>query len=110
MCVSSPPSQSDARIERQFDTLGLGIVIQQATLTGKGMTASQIARSSGAPLETVRRNIHNYIEVGNLTVIEDPNDSRATRVLYREPERVDAFFRTIAEDLDSLDWAALNLI
>lgn len=88
----------------------IAIVIQQATLTGKGMTASQIARSSGAPLETVRRNIHNYIEVGNLTVIEDPNDSRATRVLYREPERVEAFFRTITDDLDSLDWAALNLL
>lgn len=87
----------------------MAIVIQQATLAGTGMTASQIARQSGAALETVRRYIQNYVDLDNLKMIEDPDDSRASRVLYTDAVQVDQMLRTIAADLDTLDWQALNV-
>ena len=88
----------------------MAIMILQASLTGTGMTPSQIARQSGAPLENVRRHVKTYIENGNLQVIEDPNDSRASLVLYKDPERIAQVFEAIADRLNSADWSAFNLL
>jgi hypothetical protein len=85
------------------------IVIQQATVTGRGMTASEIATQSGAPMETVRRYIQSYMEIGNLRAIEDPDDHRKTRVLYRDPDMVDTVLESIWADLEQVDWSQLNL-
>jgi hypothetical protein len=73
------------------------------------LTASEIARQSGAPLENVRRYIQTYMEMGHLTTIQDPDDSRKTRVLYKDPESVDAVLGTIWMDLQQLDWRQFNL-
>ena len=88
----------------------IAIIILQASLTGTGTTQSPIARQSGAPLENVRRHIKAYIEAGNLEMIEDPNDSRASRVLYKNPERTAQVFEAIAGRLNCVDWPAFNLL
>jgi hypothetical protein len=87
----------------------MAVVIQQATKSGIGLTGSEIAKQSGAPLENVRRYIQTYTEMGNLTTIQDPDDSRKTRVLYRDPDKVDAVFESIWTDLQRLDWRQFNL-
>ncbi len=87
----------------------IAVVIQQATKAGTGMTASEIARQSGAPLETVRRYIQSYLDIGNLRAVEDPEDSRKTRVHYADPAMVDEVLERIAADLDKLDWASFKL-
>jgi DNA-binding MarR family transcriptional regulator len=87
----------------------MAVVIQQAAKSGTGLTASEIARQSGAPLENVRRYIQTYMEMGHLTTIQDPDDSRKTRVLYKDPESVDAVLGTIWMDLQQLDWRQFNL-
>ncbi len=87
----------------------MAVVIQQATLDGSGMTASQIARQSGAPLETVRRYVQTYTEKGHLKLVEDPEDSRAHRILYTDPAQVERLLKTIASDLDAVDWSAFHL-
>ena len=83
--------------------------VQQATVAGRGMTASEIAKQSGAPLETVRRYIQSYTEIGNLRAIEDPEDSRKTRVLYQDPAMVDGALEAIWTDLEQVDRAQFNL-
>lgn len=84
-------------------------VMLQTSLSSTGMTASEIARQSGAPLENVRRYIRNYVESGALEVIENPNDSRASLVLFKNPERVAQVFEAIAARLNGADWTAFNL-
>ena len=85
------------------------VVVQQATKSGIGMTASDIAKQSGSPLETVRRYVQAHMESGIMTAVQDPDDSRKTRVLFADPERVDAVLGAIWADLQRLDWRQFNL-
>ena len=87
----------------------IAVVIQRATKTGTGMTATEIARQTGAPLETVRRYIQTYMEMGHLIATQDPDDSRKTRVRYRDPAAVDEVLETIWAELERLDWRQFNL-
>ena len=87
----------------------IAIALHQASLSSEGMTTSQIARISGAPLETVRRTLKRYLELGNLRVVEDPDDDRAHRVLYRDPDWSGANIAAMAERLGKLDWSLLNV-
>jgi DNA-binding transcriptional ArsR family regulator len=87
----------------------IAIVMQEASLSREGITASQIARVSGAPLETVRRTLQKYLDMGNLEVIEDPNDERASLMRYRDPVGADAAIRKVADRLEEVEWALFNL-
>jgi len=85
------------------------IVMGQASLRNEGITASQIARASGAPPETARRTLQKYLQMGNLEVFEDPNDERASLMRYRDPAGADAAIRQVADRLEQVDWALFNL-
>lgn len=86
----------------------MAIVIQQVTLSGEGITVSELARRAGAPLETVRRAIQRYTSSGVLRMIEDPNDDRAFRLFYADPELRTRAINKIAEAVDQVDWNAFN--
>ena len=60
-------------------------LIQQATLDGSGISASEIARRTGAPLENVRRHLGRAADAGRLTILSDPDDARSTRVFFTDP-------------------------
>ncbi len=87
----------------------MAIVIQQASLSGAGITASEIARQSGAPLETVRRYTRSYMDIGHLTAMKHPNDSRASLLFYTDPAGVARLFEAVARRMNRADWSAFNL-
>lgn len=87
----------------------VAILIQQATLTGDGITAAEISRASGAPLETSRRNLHQYQAAGDLLIEKDPNDERATRVRYPDPAQRALAISAMIEAMNRVDWRAFNL-
>ena len=87
----------------------MAVIILQASYSGEGITPSQIARRSGGALETVRRSIQEHVEMGILRTEEDPEDHRAYRVFYKDPESVTRHLDRIAQSLDQVDWAAFNL-
>lgn len=86
----------------------IAIVLLQGSLNKEGITASQISRVSGAPLETVRRTLKQYMDAGNLRVEEDPNDDRASRIFYRDPATSEAAISRIVADLAPVNWALFN--
>ena len=48
--------------------------------------------------------------MGVLRTVEDPEDHRAYRVLYEDPDNVARQFDKIAQSLDAVDWGAFSLI
>ena len=87
----------------------VAVLILKATLNGRGITPAEIARASGAPLETSRRYVHQYQASGDITVESDPEDDRATRVRFRDPERPAAALARIVDRINEVDWRAFNL-
>jgi DNA-binding MarR family transcriptional regulator len=57
------------------------LLIEKATKEGRGISLSEIARETDAPLENVRRHMAKYVEQGSLRYVEDPDDDRVTRVV-----------------------------
>jgi len=85
------------------------LLIQQATLTGKGITATTLARLTNAAPETVRRHMTKHTELGDLRMVEDPQDERATRVFTAHPERESRAWSAVARRIDALDWSVFNI-
>ncbi len=93
----------------RFRGFKTALLIQQATTTGEGITASDLARKTNAPLETVRRHMLKHTELGDLTMLEDPSDERALRVRAAQPDEVAERARGILAGLESIDWGPLSL-
>ncbi|MEM8768782.1 MAG: hypothetical protein AAGE43_15145 [Pseudomonadota bacterium] len=93
----------------RFRGFKTALLIQQATENGDGVTASELARSSNAPLETMRRHMLKHTEMGDLTMLEDPADERALRVRAAHPEVGAERARGILAALETVDWAPLKL-
>lgn len=85
------------------------LLIQLATLAGTGITASELGRQTGAALETVRRHMTKHTALGDLRIVEDPNDERANRMFTAHPDRESARFAAVAARLDAIDWNAFNI-
>ncbi|MGD8831296.1 MAG: hypothetical protein PVF57_11900 [Pseudomonadales bacterium] len=85
------------------------MLIQLATLSGSGVTASELSRRTSAALETVRRHMAKHIALGDLRIVEDPEDERANRVFSAHPERESARFAAVAARLDAIDWNVFNI-
>lgn len=85
------------------------LLIQQATLSGRGITATTLSRHTGAALETVRRHMAKHTAFGDLKMVEDPEDERAVRVLTADPDREGRTFAAVALRLNRIDWNLFNL-
>lgn len=57
------------------------LLIEKASEDGRGISLSEIARKTDAPLENVRRHMAKYVEQGSLRYVQDPDDERVTRVV-----------------------------
>jgi DNA-binding IclR family transcriptional regulator len=79
------------------------MLIQQATAEGCGISISEIARRTGAPLENVRRHIAKHVELGSLRYVEDPNDERVTLVMSTGSDMQRGAAHRIAARLAPLD-------
>jgi DNA-binding MarR family transcriptional regulator len=77
-------------------------LIQQATLDGSGISASEVARRTAAPLENVRRHLHRAADAGRLTILSDPDDARSTRVFFTDPATQGAQDMAVAQRLAKL--------
>jgi len=84
------------------------LLIQQATAEGRGISISEIARLTNAPLENVRRHITKHVELGALCYIADPDDDRVNRVIATEPEMRRRTAEKIAAHLGELDLGTLD--
>jgi hypothetical protein len=62
------------------------LLIQRETIEGRGISVSEIARHSGAPLESVRRHIGQHVASGTLRYVPDPEDERVNRVKTTDPD------------------------
>ena len=80
------------------------LLIQQASLEGDGITVSELARATGAPLENVRRHMAKHVELGGLRYEADPDDDRATRIVTANPDVFAADVAAIVERLAAIDW------
>ncbi|MGE0625621.1 MAG: hypothetical protein AB7I04_16620 [Pseudomonadales bacterium] len=85
------------------------LLIQQATLSGEGITASTLSRETNAALETVRRHMAKHETLGDLKLVENPDDERATLVLTANPDREHRAWTAVARRLDALDWHLFNV-
>ena len=79
------------------------LLIQRATVAGRGLTLSEIARATGAPFENVRRHIEKNVALGRLRYVNDPDDDRMTRVVAADPDMAAANMLKIAERLRSIE-------
>lgn len=59
------------------------LLIAQSSVDGKGISLTEIARRSRAPLETVRRHMAKHVTLGNIEYLPDPRDDRVKRVVSR---------------------------
>ena len=80
------------------------LLIQQASQDGRGITVSELARATKAPLENVRRHISKHVELGTLRYISDPDDDRANRVVMTNLHTLEAATAEIARKLGDIDW------
>jgi DNA-binding MarR family transcriptional regulator len=71
------------------------LLIQRASIDGRGISLTEIARETRAPLENVRRHIAKHVALGQLRYLKDPDDERVTRVVYVDPDEQDAIARRI---------------
>lgn len=85
------------------------LLIQQATLSRKGITVSTLSRKTGAAFETVRRHMIKHSDLGDLQLVEDPDDERATRILAARPDREHRAWSGVGRRLDALDWNLFNV-
>ena len=83
------------------------LLILKATLHGSGITLSELARQTNAPLENVRRHLAQRAERGFLHYISDPSDDRATRILFSKPEYEMERVAQLLKHLATIDWQAL---
>lgn len=72
------------------------LLIHRASIDGHGISISEIARETKAPLENIRRHINRQVELGNLRYVSDPDDERVTRVLATDSSR----WRSAAENIE----------
>ena len=79
------------------------LLIQRATVAGRGLTLSEIARATGAPFENVRRHIEKHVDLGHLLYINDPDDDRVTRVVAADSDMAEANMLRIAKRLRSIE-------
>lgn len=80
------------------------LLVQRATLSGTGIGLSEISRQTRAPLENVRRHMARYESMGAIRYAQDPDDNRATRVMFRSPDLVGTMVREVSERLSTIDW------
>jgi len=85
------------------------LLIQQATLSRRGITTSTLSRRTNAALETVRRHMAKHTALGDLKLVEDPEDDRATLVFTAHPDRESRGWSAVGHRLDALDWRYLNI-
>lgn len=78
------------------------LLIQQASIDGRGISLSELARETKAPLENVRRHIAKHVNLGVLRYIPDPDDERVTRVIYVDPVEQDAMASRIETRLATI--------
>lgn len=81
------------------------LLIQRASIDGRGISLTEIARETKAPLENVRRHIAKHVSLGLLRYIPDPDDERVTRVIYIDPDEQDAMARRIENRLAAIEAA-----
>ena len=80
------------------------LLIQQATMEKRGISVSELARQSEAPLESVRRHIAKHVELGNLRYVDDPDDDRISRVVSAHPKFQQQTAMQIVQRLAEIDW------
>lgn len=78
-------------------------LIQSATAQGTGMTVSEIAKATGAPLENVRRHMDKHVELGSLRYVNDPNDERVKRVVAADPDGAGAMMLDVLNRIRDVD-------
>ena len=83
------------------------LLILKATLDGSGITLSELSRQTNAPLENIRRHLSQRAERGHLYYISDPDDDRATRILFSKPEYEIDRVASVLRRLAAFDWKAL---
>lgn len=70
---------------RKLREIEMLLLVQQATATGIGISPSELARRTGTPRETVRRNLQvEEEEAGNLHTALNPEDARAVLAFVTE--------------------------
>lgn len=76
----------EGSIDESFRIRGIqtAMLLEQATARGTGISISEIARHTEAPLENVRRHFTAQLELGNLRAVPDPDDDRVTRLFITE--------------------------
>lgn len=80
------------------------ILIQRATVEGRGITITELARQTDTPVETVRRQINEAAAKGTLRLEKDPDDDRKTRVMYSDPEQESRRVAEVMNHLSQIDW------
>ena len=81
------------------------LLIQQATMEKRGISVSELARQTEAPLESVRRHIAKHVALGNLRYVDDPDDDRISRVISAHPKFQQQTAAQIVQRLAEIDWA-----
>lgn len=72
----------------------MALLVYRATVEGRGVSISWLARVNGAPLETVRRVLSQHVDMGHIRFVQDPEDDRRTLVVTAD---VDSERMRIAE-------------
>ena len=73
------------------------LLLREATLTGAGISVSEVKGFTGAPLENIRRHFGREVDRGYLIADVDPNDERVKR------------YRVADLDADMARWGAERL-
>jgi DNA-binding MarR family transcriptional regulator len=79
------------------------LLIEKATEEGRGISVSEIARETGAPLENVRRHMAKHVALGALRYVKDPTDDRVTRVVSTEKGSFREAAKRIEERIAALE-------
>ena len=89
---------------RRLRGVKTALLIYRASEAGTGITVSEIARETDAPLENVRRHIASQVEIGTLRYTQDPDDERIARVLVTDPLRGEQVVGELTRRLAAIDW------
>ncbi len=84
----------------------IALLIQRATLQRRGISTSELARLTGATLETVRRHMTKHVDLGTVRFEPDPEDERVNLVMSCSLEHQNRSVNLIVKRLAAIDWGA----